>query len=466
MSFIQENIYPLMPVFVQNAMISAFGFQWQRRRYGGRFNKFLSKVKERECFNYEQWSEYQTEKLREILVHAYRNVSFYKAKYLSAGIKEEDLRNITLTDLRHIPFLEKDELRRHGTTSLMAENRSRGIFISSSGSTGTPTKIYLPLYFHQQFAALMEARVRNWAGVDRFTPRGMIGGRRIIPVAVYSEPVYRYNIFEKQTYFSAYHISPATVKNYLEGMISNGVEYMTGYAVSNYLLAKFIAEKGLRAPTLKAVITSSEKLTPEMRHTIQDVYRCRCYDSYSGCEACGLISETPEGVLVVSPDAGIMEFLNEDGSYSASGKTGEIVSTGLHNYDQPLIRYRIGDMAKLSADQSPVGGRHMVRIDEIAGRIEDLIVCRDGRSMVRFHSLYVNIPGLKTGQLIQHDYERFTLNLLIEKQEYQKTESEAILSKRLESQVGQVTINFNYPDKIATNPNGKIKAVISELKAN
>ena len=234
---------------------------------------------------------------------------------------------------------------------------------------------------------------------------------------------------------------------------------MTGYAMSNFLLAKFISEKGLTAPHLKAVITSSEKLTPEMRKTIEDVYQCRCYDSYSGCEACGLISETPEGVLVVSPDVGIMEFLNENGSNSAPGETGEIVSTGLHNYDQPLIRYRIGDMAKLSSDQSPVGGRYMVRIDEIAGRIEDLVVCRDGRSMVRFHSLYLDIPGLKTGQLIQHDYERFTLNLLIDKQEYKKSEAEAVLRKRLESQVGQAMINFNYPDKIATNSNGKIKAV-------
>ena len=239
---------------------------------------------------------------------------------------------------------------------------------------------------------------------------------------------------------------------------------MTGYAMSNFLLAKFISENGLNAPPLKAVITSSEKLTPEMRKTIEEVYQCKCYDSYSGCEECGLISETPDGVLVVSPDAGIMEFLNEDGSYSVPGETGEIVSTGLHNYDQPLIRYRIGDVAKLSSDQSPVGGRYMVRIDEITGRIEDLVVCRDGRSMVRFHSLYLDIPGLKSGQMIQHDYERFTLNLLIDKRVYQQFASEALLRKRLESQVGQVAVSFNYPDIIATNSNGKIKAVISELK--
>lgn len=466
MSFVLDKIYPSMPVFVQNLMISAFGFQWQQRRFGGCYSDFLKEVKGREFYTSEQWDEYQTRELRKLLVHAYYHVELYRVKYKAAGFTEKDLLNINLSDLKHIPFLEKDELRRFGTTTLLSDKLTKGLFISSSGSTGTPTKIYLPRYFHQKFNALMEARVRNWARVSKDTPRGMIGGRRILPDSNFKIPFYRYNYFEKQTYFSAYHISLDTVGKYLKGMIDNKVEYMTGYAMSNFLLAKFISEVGLTAPQLKAVITSSEKLTPEMRQTIEEVYRCKCYDSYSGCEECGLISETPEGVMVVSPDAGIMEFLNEGGLYSAPGETGEIVSTGLHNYDQPLIRYRIGDLAKLSSDQSPVGGRYMVRIDEIAGRIEDLVVCRDGRSMVRFHSLYLDIPGLKIGQLIQHEYERFTLNLLIERQVYQQSTAEAILRNRLESQVGQAVINFNYPDKIAANSNGKIKAVISELKVH
>lgn len=466
MSFVQDKVYPVMPVFVQNIMISAFGFNWQKHRFGGEYNNFLKEVKAREFYTSEQWNNYQTKKLRELLVHAFKHVKFYREKYTGAGFTEDDLKNISLSDLGKIPLLEKDELRNFGTTALMSDKLSRGIFISSSGSTGTPTKIYLPQYFHQKFSALMEARVRNWSGVDRFSPRGMIGGRRILPDAKFKEPFYRYNIFERQTYFSAYHISHHTAVNYLKGIIENKVEYMTGYAMSNFLLAKFIAEEGLEAPVLKAVITSSEKLTTEMRSTIENVYSCKCFDSYSGCEACGLISETPERIMVVSPDAGIMEFINQDGTYISPGETGEIVSTGLINYDQPLIRYRIGDMATLSADQSPVEGRNMTRIDEITGRIEDVVVGRDGRAMVRFHSLYVDIKGIKAAQLIQHDFERFTMNLIVDDLVYQKVTGEALLRKRLVSQVGKVQVVFSYPESIAPSTNGKIKAVISELKTS
>lgn len=464
MGFLQDKIYPAMPVTVQNLMISAFGYQWKRRRFGGCFTSFYKETLEREFFSADQWRAYQTDRLRKLLVHAFRNVSFYREKYKSAGITEADLTNIRPEDLKLIPFLEKDELRRHGEGTMLAEGHSRGTFISSSGSTGTPVRVFMPEYFHQQWTAIMEARVRNWAGVNRSTPRGMIGGRRILPDADYKLPLYRYNIFEKQTYFSAYHISPSTAEDYVRGMKENNVRFMTGYAMSNFLLANFIKEKELQAPAMEAVITSSEKLTPEMKSTIEDVYGCRCYDSYSGCEACGLISETPEGALVVSPDAGIMEFLNPDGSDCLPGGTGEIVSTGLLNFDQPLIRYRIGDMATLSSDQSPAGGRHMIRIDSITGRIEDTVICRDGRRMVRFHSLFVDIPGLKTGQVVQHEYERFTLRLITDNSFFRRESAEALLKSRLESQTGRVRIDFEYPEKLDLSPNGKIRAVISLVK--
>ena len=44
-------------------------------------------------------------------------------------------------------------------------------------------------------------------------------------------------------------------------MKKNKVEYMTGYAMSNFFLADFIEKNNLKAPKMKAVITSSEKLT-------------------------------------------------------------------------------------------------------------------------------------------------------------------------------------------------------------
>ena len=89
---------------------------------------------------------------------------------------------------------------------------------------------------------------------------------------------------------------------------------MTGYAMSNYLLAVEFEKAGIKPPQMRAVITSSESLTPEMRRTLERVYCCKVFDSYSGVEACGLISEYSDGKLYSSPDVGIIEVLNKKGS--------------------------------------------------------------------------------------------------------------------------------------------------------
>jgi phenylacetate-CoA ligase len=292
--------------------------------------------------------------------------------------------------------------------------------------------------------------------------RGMIGGRRILPESELKPPYYRYNIFEKQTYFSAYHLTPETAADFLEGMKKHNVEYMTGYAMSNFFLADFIDNSNLTAPKMKAVITSSEKLTAEMRKVIERVYDCKTFDGYSGSEFCGLISETQEGELLVSPDVGIMEFVKDDGSYARNGEIGEIVSTGFLNYDQPLIRYRIGDLALLSGNQIPKSKHCMTKIDEIIGRIEDIIIAKDGRKIVRFHSLFLDIVGLIAAQIEQHDYEHISFNLVSD-ESFTKMTSEKIIKTRLESQLGKVEVEFNYLRELPVEKSGKIKAVISHI---
>lgn len=462
MAGIASKLYALLPPALQNAAVSLYGFYWQRRRFGGVFQKELLAFRERNTFTQAEWRAYQTKELRKLLIHAFENVPFYREKYIKAGLSLTDLANFQLEDLGKLPFLEKEELRQFGTSSLMAGKVDRGTFYSSSGSTGTPTKIYFGMEFHQRWSAAFEVRIREWAGLTRHMARGMIGGRRILPEAQTQAPFYRYNRVEKQTYFSAYHIAKKTAPDYLEGMIKNKVEYMNGYAMSNYFLASMFHELGLKAPRLKAVVTSSEKLTPEMRKMFEMVYGCKTYDSYSGVEACGLISENEFGQLLVSPDVGIMEFLDASGKPVAPGEAGEIVSTGLLNYDQPLIRYRIGDTAILAKDQKNRCGRNMPVVEEILGRVEDKVVGPDGREMVRFHGLYVDVPFLLAAQLVQDSLTSFTINVVVE-DGFSENE-EQIIKRRLISQLGEVDCRFVKWPEIPKNKNGKFQAVISKIK--
>ncbi len=445
-------------------MISAFGYHWQRRRFGGVFEQALKQFKDRESFTSQQWKDYQVSELRKLLIHSFETVPLYNKRFKSSGFTLYDLKKVDLDSLYKIPVLTKDDLRKYGTTSLLSSRREKnGRFFSSSGSTGTPTSILFSDQMHQRWSAVFEARIRNWAGVTHQDSRGMIGGRRIIPDAVSKGPYYRYNKAEKQIYFSAYHISRTTAHDYASALIKYKPVYMTGYAMSNYILASFFLENKVKIPGLKAVITSSEKLTQEMRDIFKEVYGCKTYDSYSGIEACGLISENEFGQLLVSPDVGIIEILNDEGRPCIPGEEGEIYSTGFLNYDQPLIRYRIGDRVKLASDQITMCGRSMMVIDEIAGRVEDIIHGPDGRQMVRFHGIYLNINGLISGQIIQHTLYDFKLRLQVDQTIFNKVESERLIVSRLKSQLGDINVQFEYLDEIPRGPGGKFRAVISEL---
>lgn len=456
--------YQNTPLLFQNIGITAYGYYWRHRRFGGIFDKELRGFKEREYYSDEQWISYQTLMLRKLLIHANNTVPYYRELFKNIGLSKDFIINrFEQYDLPKIPALTKEALRAICTTSLLSSNREMGgSFFSSSGSTGTPTQILYSNQMHQRYAAANETRSRNWAGVDRLNARGMIGGRRVVPEGVSKGPFYRYNFVEKQVYFSAYHISAQNAANYAEAIWKYKLDYMTGYAMSNYFLARFFDENNIQVPQLKAVITSSEKLTPEMRAMFQKVYGCKTYDGYSGVEACGMITENEHGQLLISPDVGIMEILKEDGTPCKPGEIGEVYSTGLLNFDQPLIRYRIGDMVKLAENQHTLCGRNMAVVEEIIGRVEDVVIGKDGREMVRFHGIFINLPSVVEGQIIQYEIDKFEIKVVCSQPI--KEDERKIIESRMKSQLGMIELKITQVDSIPRNQNGKFKAVISIVK--
>lgn len=461
MGFVQDKVYPFLPVSLQNIAISAFGYRWSKRRFGGTFDEEYKGFKDRESFTDEQWRKYQTVHLRKVLLHSFDTVPYYNSTFTKAGLTREALAKFEIDQLRRLPVLEKNTLRQHGTTALISTQPEKGgQFYSSSGSTGTPTQIMYSYAMHQRLSALYEARVRNWAGVSRFDARGMIGGRRIIPTGNAKPPYYRYNTIEKQLYLSAYHIGNKTVGNYVDGLKKYKTEYMVGYAMSNYILARFIKEAGLHAPQMKAVLTSSEKLTPVMRNTMSDVYNCKVYDGYSGVEWSGLISENEHEQLLISPDCACLEIIKPDGKLAQPGEEGELVCTGFLNYDQPLIRYKIGDIVRLAENQQTKCGRRFPVVEEIIGRVEDTVIGKDGREMVRFHGIFINLPNVVKGQVVQDDYDRFTVNVLTQGL---SGEEKKDIRERMLSQLGEIELSINEVSEIPTGPNGKFKSVISKV---
>ena len=102
-------IYKILPVSLQNLVISLYGLYWKKRRFGGVFKKEVNLFRSRNNFSKKQWYEYQEKELQKLLIHAFNNVPYYKKKYTDAGFSLRDFQTFKLKDLNKLPFLEKDE---------------------------------------------------------------------------------------------------------------------------------------------------------------------------------------------------------------------------------------------------------------------------------------------------------------------------------------------------------------------
>ncbi len=82
----------------------------------------------------------QLERLKWSLRHAYENVSMYKQRFDEAGVRPDDLQQ--LSDLSKFPFTYKNDLRDNYPFGLFAVPRSELVRLhASSGTTGKPTVV-------------------------------------------------------------------------------------------------------------------------------------------------------------------------------------------------------------------------------------------------------------------------------------------------------------------------------------
>jgi phenylacetate-CoA ligase len=454
-----DALYARLPLAAQHGVVSAYGLYWHWLRFGPGYGKDLQEYVARDRFDKTAWLRWQQDRLRELLSMAAQHVPFYRSTWNAA---EKSAANEGRLD--DLPLLEKEPLRRDPEAFVRQDRTTRRLVFHSSGSTGTPIASIWTIKELRNSLALREARSARWAGVSFELPRATFSGRMVEPAADSRGPFYRFNLVERQAYFSAFHLRPDTARHYVSALRKHRIQWMTGYSFSYYTLARFILEQQLEVPPLKAVITTSEKLTTDMRAVMEQAYRCRVYEEYSTVENVLFASECEAGGLHVSPDAGVVEILRSDGTPCPPGEVGEVVATCLMRDYQPLIRFRLGDMAQW-ADRACACGRAMPLLLEVTGRIEDAVVGPDGREMVRFHGIFVEQPNVREGQIIQEELRRIRVKV-VTANGFGEADTQDII-RRVQQRLGaQVEVIVEPVSNIPRTKAGKFQAVVSLLPRN
>lgn len=459
-----DRIYAASPVWTQQLGIDVYGWYWSRRRLGPVFERTWRAYVERESWPPERMQDFIEKQLRAQVQRAYREVPYYRRAFRERGIPEDLLDQFTSADLPKLPFLEKQVVRANPAVLLThrAAQKPPAAF-STSGTTGTPIKVFMDTTTHQHNVGVREARSFRWAGTSIREPRSAIGGRMIVPEADSRPPFWRYNRWERQLYMSAFHISPGNVSDYVEALNRFKPVTMTGYASGQFFLARLISELQLEVHSPRAIISESERLEPHMRAVLESTYRTKVFEEYGSVENCALATECENSHLHVSLDFGYVEILRPDGSPTKAGEVGELVVTGFANPNQIFIRYRIGDLAAWSVDRCACGRDTLPVLSELVGRQEDLVIGPGGRELVRFHGLFIDLAGVAEGQVVQEAMDKFVVKI-VPTPSHSRNDAEVIRSRMIARLGPDISLEVREVESIPRGPNGKFRAVISKVQ--
>ncbi len=465
MSHLALQLYPFLPVWLQNLGLSLYGWAWRHERLGGRFADYVEEFKARERWSSDRFEQYLASQLRSVLANALDQVPYYGRAWRALGLDNASLGRFELADLARLPATPKQHLRECPGDFATRSSRHRGGLrrYCTSGTTGTPITALCSVEGHRRFIAAREARSFAWAGASILGSRSMIGGRLVVPQAVARPPFHRYNWAERQVYFSAFHISPRNAPDYVAAFNRFRPKVLTGYASSHYLLARLMLERGLTLDyEPDALILGSEKLTAPMKAVLRLAFRARAYEEYGCVENCVLATECEHGRLHVSPDFGILEIVDDQGLPAPPGVEGRILCTSLLNEVQPLIRYEIGDCGAWAAEACPCGRAHLPVLQEIVGRLEDVATGPDGRQMVRFHGVFIGLPNVIEGQVIQETLDQFTARL-VARPGFGQNEIRTIQT-RFAQRLGPVKVKIELVPDIPRTERGKFRGVVSKVR--
>ena len=269
------ELYWRLPVPIQEAALSAYGWHLDRLYYGPEFDAFYRLLEQTARWSAEELSAWQAERLREMLRVAVERVPYYREAYRGSGRCVGPRRRRPGAASRSSSPASAAE--REGV-SRRASRPRRLYATKTSGTTGTSLTIYWPKDALQRNKAVLERRVHEAGGVSRRIPRAMMGGRPIMPGRQTRPPFWRRNWYWRQLYLSSYHVSKATASAYAEAIRSSRVGWVTGYGSAIAALAENATEAGERPVPLQAAIVSGDTLQPGMRASIEQFFGCRCFD--------------------------------------------------------------------------------------------------------------------------------------------------------------------------------------------
>ena len=414
--------------------------------------KFLNKS---QWWSESELKEYQNEKLRALIKHAFKNVPYYTELFKKLKLTPADIK--TTDDLYKLSILTKETIRENFKNGkIIAKNipKKELMLRGSSGSTGEPLQYYIT---KDAYSFNIACGIRGWYWM------GYRLGDKYIKLSQNPRDLFYKKLQDKINncdYVLSQSLSKDDIKNIVLQIRKTNAKVIRGYPSTLYILSNFIKKHGISDIRLMAVNTTGEILFPYMRKAIEENFHCPVFDSYSGeGGAVAFECQTHEKYHLAAEYAFTKIIPNK--KLNMGNDKGEIISTDFWNYAVPFIRYNSKDVAVMSSSDCSCK-RGLPVIDKIEGRDVDILITPSGKNLIvhYFTGYFEWIKSVSQFQVIQEKNDKIVLKIVPNKL-FSLKEKKKIYDD-ISTYIGN-DVNFliEIVDEIPVNPNnGKRRFVI------
>jgi phenylacetate-CoA ligase len=393
----------------------------------------------------------QNKKLRALVKHSYAHVPYYHTLMRHANVYPDDIQ--TIDDLQKIPITRKRDLVNLPVTEVVAANVpiDQCYVLRTSGTTSKPLTIYRDRK-SMLIDKLGNARWHLACGDSVFNKTAQIGG---VPVALAG------HWFQKLGLFRTKQIPPlADVSTQITEIQAYNPNVLVSMPSLFEALCKEIIDTAVQGLNVQLVFSGGENLDEPTRDVIREALNAEIFNQY-GCNEVGRIYNecTQHRGNHTRAESILVEITQADDVLSP-GEEGEITVTHLDNYAMPFIRYNVEDIGTLFSGTCPCGNC-APRMLLTGGRAKDRVQLPNGRgisAVVPIETLRY-IRGIRQFQLIQKDYDQFTLQI-IPGREYTGTVPDEITQQLLPI-LGNVALDIKVVDRLPKPKTWKQKQFIS-----
>ncbi|GAB4450793.1 MAG: phenylacetate--CoA ligase family protein [Rhodocyclaceae bacterium] len=453
-----------MAAALRSALARRVVYPLQERVLGRPTFSYLEELEASQWLAREALERLQYEKLAKLLGRALEHCPWHAERIRAAGLEAVlGKRPLGAEDLRRLPLMTKQDARENGEAMRWEDVPGGSFPYNTGGSSGQPL-IFRFGRMRQASDAAGRIRARRWWGVDVGDREVYLWGAPVELSKTDRIKTLRDRLIN-QLVLNAFEMSAAQMDRYIEAIHAFRPKCVYGYASSLALLAAHARRRGrsLAVPGLRVVCTTGEPLLPHQRELITEAFGAPVANEYGSRDIGFTAHETPSGEMLLMSESILLEVLDPAGRPVAPGEVGEAVMTGLCSDAQPFIRYRTGDMIRLS-ERPASCGRGLHAVAEVAGRSTDFVVRADGTVMHALAVIYVlrAAPGVAEFKLIQHAID--DVEVLVVADARWGADSHAAVIAGLKARLGEgCRIRLRKVEAIAPEASGKYRYVVSHV---